>query len=228
MAKILLVEDDAGLSRMIKDWLTLEHHHMELSADGQDGLEKLRFYQYDLVILDWTLPLLSGIEVLQQMRRLGVSTPVIMLTGRNTIVDKEEGFDAGADDYLTKPFHMKELSARLKALLRRPTALVDEVFKFGELAVDRGTYKVTKAGAEIKLLPSEYALLEFLMRHPNQVFTQEALLNRVWSSQSDATANALTTCIKRLRKKIDSEGEESIIRTVYGVGYKFELPAKST
>jgi DNA-binding response OmpR family regulator len=224
MAKILLVEDDTGLCRMVKDWLTLEHHNLEIANDGKDGLEKLRFYKYDLVILDWTLPEMTGIEVLKEIRRLGLSTPVIMLTGRNTVPDKEVGFDAGADDYLTKPFHMKELSARLRALLRRPAAMVDEVLDFGDLRVDRGTYKVTKGGAEVKLLPTEYALLEFLMRHPNQVFTQEALLNRVWSSESDATANALTTCIKRLRKKIDSQDQESIIKTVYGVGYKLEVP----
>ncbi len=222
MAKILLVEDDAGLCRMINDWLTLEHHHLEISTDGKDGLEKMRFYQYDLAIFDWSLPQMSGIEILHQIRKLGLSTPVIMLTGRNTIVDKEEGLDAGADDYLTKPFHMKELSARIRALLRRPRAMVGEVFQCGDLVVDRGTYKVTKAGTELKLLPSEYALLEFLLRHPNQVFTQEALLDRVWSSESDATSNALTTCVKRLRKKIDSENQESIIKTVYGVGYKLE------
>jgi len=227
MAKILLVEDDAGLSRMIRDWLLLDHHQLEMAPDGKDGLEKLRFYKYDLVILDWTLPQMSGIQVLQEMRKLGLDTPVIMLTGRNTIPDKEEGFDAGADDYLTKPFHMKELSARLRALLRRPTALVDEALHFGDLFVDRGTYKVTKGGVEIKLLPTEYALLEFLMRHPNQVFTQEALLDRVWSSQSDATSNALTTCVKRLRKKIDSENQESLIQTVYGVGYKLELSSRN-
>lgn len=224
MAKILLVEDDTGLCRMVKDWLTLEHHNLETANDGKDGLEKLRFYKYDLVILDWTLPEMTGIEVLKEMRKQGLSTPVIMLTGRNTVPDKEVGFDAGADDYLTKPFHMKELSARLRALLRRPATMVDEVLEFGDLKVDRGTYKVTKGGEEVKLLPTEYALLEFLMRHPNQVFTQEALLNRVWSSESDATANALTTCVKRLRKKIDSENQESIIKTVYGVGYKLEVP----
>lgn len=223
MAKILLVEDDAGLCRMINDWLTLEHHNLEISTDGKDGLEKMRFYQYDLAIFDWSLPQMSGIEILHEIRKLGLSTPVIMLTGRNTIVDKEEGLDAGADDYLTKPFHMKELSARIRALLRRPRAMVGEVFQCGDLVVDRGTYKVTKAGTELKLLPSEYALLEFLLRHPNQVFTQEALLDRVWSSESDATSNALTTCVKRLRKKIDSENQESIIKTVYGVGYKLEI-----
>jgi DNA-binding response OmpR family regulator len=223
MPKVLVVEDDVALQRMISDWLTLEHYNLESALDGKDAIEKLKFYQYDVVILDWQLPEMSGIEVIRQFRSSGGRTPVLMLTGKSAIPDKEEGFDSGVDDYLTKPFHMKELSARLRALLRRPSTLVSEVFQIGRLKMDRRTHIVSIDDQEIDLKPTEYALLEFMMRHPGQVFSPESLLDKVWSSQSDATVDALTTCVKRLRKKITVPGQESIIKTIYGVGYKLEL-----
>ena len=221
MAKILLIEDDAGLCRMIKDWLALEQHQVEIAENGREGLEALEYYKYDLVVLDWNLPEIDGIEVLRRYRDKKGDAPVLMLTGRGEIGEKEQGFDTGADDYLTKPFHMKELSARIRAILRRPVTLVSDTIEIGALKIEEGTRKVILNGGEIDLLPSEYALLEFLMRHPNQVFSKDALLDRVWSSQSDATSNALTTCIKRLRKKLPAD----LIKTVYGVGYKLEAPA---
>jgi OmpR-family two-component system manganese-sensing response regulator len=223
MAKVLIVEDDLALQRMISDWLTLEHYNLETAADGKDAIEMLKFYQYDVVILDWQLPGMSGIEVIREYRSAGGKAPVLMLTGKSAIPDKEEGFDSGVDDYLTKPFHMKELSARLRALLRRPNTLVTEALQIGPLNMDRRTHTVLLGGKEVDLKPTEYALLEFLMRHPGQVFAPEALLDRVWSSQSDSSVDALTTCIKRLRKKITVEGQESVIKTIYGVGYKLEL-----
>lgn len=223
MAKILLVEDDMGLSRMVRDWLTFEHHLVETADNGRDGLDKLQFYQYDLVILDWELPEMTGIEICKEFRSRGGTTPVLMLTGKGTIGDKESGFEAGADDYLTKPFHMKELSMRLKALLRRGgTALQGDTLKFRDLALEPASHRVTREGKDLQLLPKEFALLEFLMRHPNQVFSAEALLSRVWASETDTTVDAVSTCIKRLRKKIDQEGQSSIIKTVHGVGYKLE------
>lgn len=222
MAKILLVEDDAGLCKMIKDWLGRDRYQVEVSSDGAEALEKLQFYQFDLVILDWQLPSMSGVEILKQYRQSGGLTPVLMLTGKGELTDKEEGFDAGADDYLTKPFHMKELSARIRALLRRPPTFV-EALKVGSLSLDRGNCSVTKDGSEIRLLPKEFALMDFFMRHPNQIFSTEALLNRVWASESDATSEALTTTIKRLRKKLDADPKQSIIRTVHGVGYKLDI-----
>ena len=223
MAKVLVVEDDVALQRMISDWLALEHYNLELAVDGNEAIEKLKFYQYDVVILDWQLPGMSGIDVIREYRSGGGKTPVLMLTGKSSIPDKEQGFDSGVDDYLTKPFHMKELSARLRALLRRPSTLVTEVLEFGALRMDRRTHVVVLNDKEVDLKPTEYALLEFLMRHPGQVFAPEALLDRVWSSQSDSSVDALTTCIKRLRKKITVEGQDSIIKTVYGVGYKLEI-----
>lgn len=224
MAKVLVIEDDLSLSRMIRDWLAIEHHNIETVADGKQGLEKLQYYQYDLVIMDWQLPGMEGVQILKEFRGGGGITPVLMLTGKNTIVDKEQGLDSGADDYLTKPFHMKELSARIRALLRRPTVMVGNILTAGKFSLDPTNHVVTRAGVELKLLPKEFALLEFLMRHPNQVFSADALLNRVWASESDATIDALTSCIKRLRKKVDVEGEPSCVKTVHGVGYKMEVP----
>jgi DNA-binding response OmpR family regulator len=223
VAKILLVEDDMGLSRMVRDWLTFEHHLVETADNGRDGLDKLAFYQYDLVILDWELPEMTGIEICREFRSRGGTTPVLMLTGKGTINDKESGYEAGADDYLTKPFHMKELSLRLRALLRRGGATLQaDQLKFRDLLLEPASHRVTRESKDLGLLPKEFALLEFFMRHPNQVFSAEALLSRVWASETDTTVDAVSTCIKRLRKKIDVEGQTSVIKTVHGVGYKLE------
>lgn len=220
MAKILLVEDDQALAKLVRNWLSLEHHAVESVEDGEEALHRLKVSEYDLVILDWTLPKLAGVEVLKEHRRLGGQTPVLMLTGKDKISDKEEGFDAGADDYLTKPFHGKELTVRIKALLRRPPNLVQDVLRVGELVLQKENFSVRRGENEIRLLPKEFALLEFLMRHPNQVFSAEALLERVWVSESESTVEAVTTCIKRLRRKLESDGTPSPIATVHGVGYK--------
>ncbi len=222
MAKILVVEDDLDLCEMTVEWLGFEHHTVEAVHNGRQGYEHLQSYAYDLVILDWDLPEMAGIEICSKYRLSGGSTPIIMLTGKGAIKEKETGLDAGADDYLTKPFHMKELSARIRALLRRPQALTTNVLKAGDISLEPSTYHVTKGGIEIGLLPKEFAMLEFLMRHPGQVFSAEALLDRVWKADSDASPDAIRTCLKRLRKKIDGADGTSVIRTVHGVGYKLE------
>lgn len=223
MPKVIVIEDDAGLNRMIREWLVFsERHTVEYAENGSDGLDKLLCSDFDAIVLDWEMPGKSGIEVLREYRSSGGKAPVLMLTGKGGIVDKEAGFDAGADDYLTKPFHMKELSARLRALIRRAGGTVSNVLQLRDISLDPGAFKVTREGKEIQLLPREFALLEFLMRHPDQVFSADTLLNRVWSSDSEATVDAITTCIKRIRKKMDVEGQPSIIKTVHGVGYKME------
>jgi two-component system, OmpR family, response regulator len=180
------------------------------------------FNQYDVIVLDWDLPGATGVEICTSFRAKGGNTPIIMLTGKSTLRDKEEGLDSGADDYLTKPFHIKELSARIRALLRRPLSVTGNTLKVGDITLCPISYKVTKAEQEVQLLPREFALLEFLMRHPGQVFGAEALLDRVWNSDSEASPDALRTCMKRLRKKIESPEGDSIIKTVHGVGYKLE------
>jgi DNA-binding response OmpR family regulator len=220
--KLLIIEDDENLLNTIQDWFKAQKYEIESSIDGREGLEKLKFYEYDLVILDWGLPNISGVDICKEYRAGGGVTPILMLTGRDQIDHKESGFSAGADDYLTKPFSLRELSARVRALLRRPTTFVAENIKIGSLRIDPAALKVTRDDKDLTLAPREFALLEFLMRHPDQVFTDEAILNRVWPSSSDASSETLRTCIKKLRRKIDKEGGNSVIKNVPGVGYRFD------
>jgi OmpR-family two-component system manganese-sensing response regulator len=145
-----------------------------------------------------------------------------MLTNKSTILDKEAGFDVGADDYLTKPFHLKELSARLRALLRRSQTIVDDVLTAGKLSLDPRARRLTRGGEDVHLARTEFALLEFFMRHRGQVFSTEALLERVWTADSERSSETIRTCIKKLRNKIDIEGEPSLIKNVHGVGYVFD------
>jgi DNA-binding response OmpR family regulator len=222
MAKILIIEDDQDVSFSLQSYLTIEKFHVEVASNGVEGLEKLQYYQYDVVILDWKLPDITGIEVLREFRSSGGKTPVLMLTGRQEAADKETGLDSGADDYLTKPFHAKELSARIRALLRRPPVFQSDTLRARDLVLDVKARKLTKDGREIPLAPMEFALLEFLMRYPNEVFTPEALLNRVWPSDSDASPTTIRTCIKKIRQKIEPDEVESMIKNLPGVGYRLD------
>jgi DNA-binding response OmpR family regulator len=215
MAKILLVDDDEDLGRLVKTFLSKEHHIVEVAANGDDAQHLLNVSSYDILILDWMLPGMSGIDLCRWYRKSG-SAPVIMLTGKGAIVHREEGLDAGADDYLTKPFSMKELAARVRALLRRPVAIQMEL-AVGEYLLHPPTLTVTKAGQNIHLPPREFALLEFLVRHPSEIFKPEALMVRVWRSDSETTTDSLRTCIKQIRKRLD---DEKIIETIPGAGYR--------
>jgi DNA-binding response OmpR family regulator len=223
MAKILIVEDEPDLAEPVRAYLTHEHHLVEVVADGNEAVERLRFYKYDLIIMDWMLPGMHGVDVCKHFRAGGGTTPILMLTSRKQVNDKITGLDSGADDYLTKPFDVQEIAARVRALLRRPSAVTSNVLTARNLVLETSTFRVTRDGEEISLLPKEFALLEFFMRHPNQVFSAEALLDRVWSSESEASPETIRTYIKRLRQKIDIKGEKnSIISTVHGVGYKLD------
>jgi DNA-binding response OmpR family regulator len=221
MAKILLVEDDNDLANTVRTFLIFQRHAVERIGDGQDALDHLLTFDYELVILDWELPRVSGIEILREFRNRGANTPILMLTGKDAIDEKLTGLDSGADDYLTKPFDLRELGARVNSLLRRPADIVDgNTFKAGNLALDPGKHSVFRDGELIQLVPREFQLLEFFMRHRNQMFTTEALLNRVWPSDSEATEEAVRTALKRLRKKIDPDGQ--VLKNVHGVGYILE------
>ncbi|MBZ0184944.1 MAG: response regulator transcription factor [Candidatus Obscuribacterales bacterium] len=220
MAKILIVEDDVDMVGMLEDWLLHEHHVVEAVTRGEDACDRLKFYFYDLIILDWQLPDLSGLEVLKTYRAAGGLSPILMLTGKNAISDKEAGLDSGADDYLTKPFNAKELSARIRALLRRPTALASNQLVFEDIVLDPQAHKVFRNGEPVDLLPKEFALLEFFMRNPGQSFNTDALLDRVWKSESDTSADTVRVTLQRLRKRIDSKGEPSLIETRHRIGYK--------
>lgn len=222
MAKILVVEDNRDLSAMITDWLTFEHYQVELAYTGTEAADKLIHYAYDAVVLDWDLPHKSGLEIMREFRASGKMTPILMLTGKGDIQEKEAGLDAGADDYLTKPFHMRELGARLRSLLRRASSAPSNVLTARDIKLNPSTFEVTKNGETIELLKREFALLEFFMRHPDEVFSAEALLQRVWHSESEATSDALRTCIKRLRQKIDADSEDSVIQTIPRVGYRLK------
>lgn len=224
MAKILIIEDDLVVAQMVRDWLDVEHHVVESVHTGDDGWDRLRFYSFDLAIIDWMLPGLSGVELVRNYRRAGGSMPILMLTGRNKIENKEEGFESGADDYLTKPFDIRELGARVQALLRRPSEIVKPLAGAGQLVLDYKRYALVRDGETIKLLPKEFALLEFLLRHPGRFFTPEQILNHVWQSDSDTTVDSLRTCIKRLRQRIEREGKPPLIQSSRGFGYKLEMP----
>jgi len=222
MAKILLVEDEPDFSVLIASLLSADHHMVEAVQKGEDAIELLRMYQFDCLILDWNLPGISGLDVCKHFRDGGGKSPILMLTARNHVDEKSAGLDAGADDYLTKPFELKELSARVRALLRRPTNFSGKSLKVGGLEMDVSNYRVSRGSDIIQLLPKEFALLEFFMRHTNQVFSPETLIDRVWLAGEEASPETIRTYIKRLRKKLDREGEPSLFSTVHGVGYKFD------
>jgi DNA-binding response OmpR family regulator len=223
MAKILILDDDKNLCLSLRDWLEHKHHLVETAHDGVEGLELLRFSSYDLVILDVKMPGLNGFELCRRYRAGGGQALVLMLTGQDKLIDKEVGFGAGVDDYLTKPFHMEELLLRVQALLRRSSALPDNVLHAGELSLDPSTFTVWRGTERIHLSRVEFALLEFFMRHPRQVFSPEALLSRVWSSESETSPETVRTSLKRLRAKIDVAGKPSVIQNIHGVGYSLEI-----
>jgi DNA-binding response OmpR family regulator len=228
MAKILLVDDDKKFNNVVEDWLLTEGHDVEAVYAGNVGMERALSNEHDILILDWNLPNVSGVDICRQYRARGGSVPIIMLTGKTAVADKEEGLDAGADDYLTKPFHPRELSARLRALMRRTRDFsqdtLDVVLKAGDIVLDTKAFSCTKMDVEINLLPKEFALLEFLMRHPNEVFSSQELLDEIWSKESENSPDTVRVHITKLRSKIDVEGKPSLIRTIHRVGYKLEPP----
>jgi DNA-binding response OmpR family regulator len=222
MAKILVVEDERALSDVVLDYLGAQNYNADHVADGKEALDRLKFYSYDLVILDWNLPNMEGPDICKAFRASGGTTPILMLTGKRDIDDREYGLDSGADDYLTKPFHMKELGARVRALLRRPAAVVSKDLSARDITLDPTTHRVCKGGQDLDILPKEFALLEFLLRHPRQVFSAEALIERVWPTDSEASSGTIRTYVNRLRSKIDTKGQDSLITTVHGIGYRLD------
>jgi OmpR-family two-component system manganese-sensing response regulator len=222
MAKILLIEDDPDICDNVKDFLeTCDNHIVEVATDGTEGLNHLRFYPYDVIILDWDLPNRSGLELCNEFRKSGGNTPILFLTGKRQLMNKEAGFDAGADDYVTKPFQVRELAARIKALLRRPPSVFKaDKLEYRHVRLDPASAIVTSNGEQVKLNAKEFLLLEFFLRHPGQLFTADALLDRVWKTETESTVEAITSTVKRIRKKIDIDGTDSIITTVHGLGYR--------
>lgn len=225
MSKILLVEDDAEMATTIISWLESEHYEVVHCAEGNAGFDRIKSSTFDMAILDWELPGLTGVEICKRYRQGHGSMPVLLLTGRDAVSDRVIGLDVGADDYLTKPFSLKELSARVRALLRRPTAMLTNMLEVGSLKLDTVKHRVSKNGTEIQLMPRDFALLEFFMRNPDTVFSTDALLTRVWSDDSEAGPEALRTSIKRLRRKIDDGDLEdsSFIENIPRIGYRLKI-----
>lgn len=226
MAKILLVDDDKDLCEFVVDALEFDGHAVEVSHDGDDALTRLALSAYDTIVLDWDLPNVRGIEICKKLRSDNVKVPIIMLTGRTGTADKLDGLDSGADDYLTKPFDVRELCSRVRALLRRSSDSVGDVLRVGDIELDPVNYSVKVRGEDVRLLPKEFQLLQFLMRHPGRVFSHDALLAQVWNLESDATDEAIRSCMKRLRKKLEDVAAEPLIETVHRVGYRLR-PGKS-
>lgn len=220
MAKLLIIEDDFELATSVAGWLRSELHHVDIATSGQEGLRKALNELFDLVILDIGLPDLDGFVLCKQFREQGGTTAILMLTGKNHVNDRVTGLDLGADDYLTKPFSTRELSARLHAILRRPQGLRDNIISNGNINLDLRAHKAFKNGQAVSLLPTDYSLLEFLMNNPGEAFSSEQLLDNIWSADKHPTDNAVRSSVKRLRKMLDDDENSSIVETVNKVGYR--------
>jgi DNA-binding response OmpR family regulator len=223
--KILIVEDEAKLAVALRRGLELDGYAVDAIADGLKASVRLaqRGDEYDLVVLDVRLPGKDGFAVAREVRRRGDRVPIIMLTARDTVQDRVEGLDSGADDYLVKPFAFAELQARIRALLRRPAALVPAVLTAGALELDPGARAVRIAGGTLDLTAKELALLHYFMRHPGQVLDRERLYAHVWDEESDVYSNVVDVHIKNLRKKLATAPGGPRIATVRGAGYVLQI-----
>ncbi|HET8945112.1 MAG TPA: response regulator transcription factor [Dehalococcoidia bacterium] len=216
--KILVVEDEHRLADLLRRALEHERHTVEISYDGEDGLRRSSTGMFDLVVLDVMLPKLDGFEVCRRLRGAGVSTPVLMLTARDAVADRVQGLDAGADDYLTKPFAVAELLARVRALGRRGPA-APEILQVCDVILDPARHSVRRAHRHIDLTRTEFALLEYLMRHPGQVLTRQQIMDHVWGYDYETMTNVVDIYVHYLRNKLEKGFKGKLIRTVRGVGY---------
>lgn len=219
--RILVVEDEIKIAAAIKRGLEMFGYAIDTVHDGDSGYAYGRDADYDLIILDRMLPGIDGVELCRKLREDKVSTPVLMLTARGTIGDKVEGLNSGADDYLVKPFSFDELTARVRALLRRPQATTGVVMKVGSLELDPLAYSVTRAGKQISLSHKEFLLLEYFMRYPGQVISKDTLIAHIWDEDADVLPNTVEVYIGYLRNKIDRAfpGEPPLLQTKRGFGY---------
>lgn len=220
--KILIVEDDSITSTLLSQLLLARHYVVDIALDGQTGFELALAWQYDLIVLDWLMPALDGVSVCRQLRERGQHQPILLLTARDRDRDIVAGLDAGADDYVTKPFQADTLLARIRALLRRgqgPSA--PPMLRWGQLQLDLVAAEVTYAGQLLALTPKEFALLELFLRHPKRVFSRSAIIDRLWSIDASPSEGAVTNLMKDLRRKLKKAGlAEDVIETVYGLGYR--------
>jgi DNA-binding response OmpR family regulator len=223
--RLLLVEDEALLARRLRKGLQEEAFAVDHAATGAEARDLVQGTEYDLIILDLMLPDASGVDLLSGWRADGVETPVLILTARDRLDDKLRGFEAGADDYLTKPFAFEELLARAHSLLRRRQAPPADVLTFADVRLDRSKREVRRSGRLLHLTPKELALLEYLMLHPGHVLDRLTLSEHVWDAGYDARSNVLDVIVGRLRRKLEAEGEPQVLHTVKGVGYVLRTAA---
>ena len=222
--RILVVEDDRDLNRLLVRQLQSDGNQVDDCRDGQTALEMLMPGHYDVAVLDIMLPQLDGLELVRRMRRDGNETPVLFLTARDSIEDRVQGLDAGGDDYLTKPFALEELSARVRALTRRRTEHRDNIYQIEDLTLDIKSHVVRRGEVEIALSSREFALLEYLMRNAGVVLSREQIEQYIWNYEYGGNSNIVDVYIRNLRKKIDADYEVKLIRTVRSVGYTIRGP----
>jgi two-component system response regulator MprA len=216
--RILVVDDERAVREALERALRLEGYEVDLAADGQEALFSLARRSTDAIVLDVLMPVMDGLETCRKLRRQGNKTPVLMLTARHDVSDRVAGLDAGADDYLVKPFALEELLARLRALLRRANG-GDEMLTFADLTLDPGTREVRRGDRPIELTRTEFLLLELFLRNPRQVLTRDVIFDRVWGYDFGPASNSLEVYVGYLRRKTEAGGEPRLIHTVRGVGY---------
>ena len=218
--RVLLVEDEHRIADFIYKGLSEHGYGVDVAYDGDEALHWAGVAEFDVIVLDVMLPVRDGIEVCRTLRERGSRTPILMLTARDAVEDRVRGLDSGADDYLVKPFAFAELMARLRALTRREPAAKGTVLRVGDLVLDTTTREVSREGEHIELTTKEYALLEYLMRHPNQVLTRTMIAEHVWNYDFDNATNVIDVHIRNLRRKIDDPFSTKLIHTVRGAGYR--------
>ena len=216
---ILLVEDEAKLAQFIELELKYEGYNVTVVNDGLSGLSTARENNPDLILLDWMLPGMSGVDICKRLRQTGSKVPIILLTAKDDISDRVAGLDAGADDYIVKPFNLEELLARVRANLRRNQDEDPELLQFLDLSLNRNTRQVFRGNRLIELTAKEFDLLEYLMSHPKQVLTRDQILERVWGYDFMGDSNIIEVYVRYLRLKLEAEQEKRVIQTVRGVGY---------
>jgi DNA-binding response OmpR family regulator len=222
--RILVIEDNYRLNSSLQMNLAHEGYSVDTAYDGQEGQDLAELTPYDLIILDILLPKKDGLEVCRELRRRRIHTPILLLTARDSVDDRVRGLDCGADDYLVKPFAMRELLARLRALLRRNHPYTNGRLEIGDLVIDPVAHNVERDERSIDLTPKEFALLEYFMYHPNQVVTREMIEQHIWNYDFECSSNVIDVYVRRLRRKIDDPFEVKLLATVRGIGYRLAPP----